>query len=99
MRPKKTRWVNCSSEERIFTPQTKSKQVIVLSLDEFEALRLLDKEGLSQTEAAKLMKVHRSTISRIASVARQKVAQALVENSILKIEGGCCQMSAEGKCL
>jgi len=94
MRPKKTRWVKCSAAQRFFKPQTKSlssKRVIVLSLDEFEAVRLLDHEHLSQIQAAKQMRVHRSTVSRIISSARAKIAQALVDINTLKIEGGCCK--------
>ena len=95
MRPKKTRWVKCSTAQRIFKPQAKvsnPKQIIVLSLDEFEAVRLLDHEHFSQIQAAKQMRVHRSTVSRIISSARAKIAQALVEINTLKIEGGCCKV-------
>ena len=94
MRPKKIRWVKCSAAQRIFKPQAKSsssKQVIVFSLDEFEAVRLLDHEHLSQIQVAKQMRVHRSTVSRIISSARAKIAQALVDINTLKIEGGCCK--------
>ena len=96
MRPKKTRWVKCSPSERILKPHTKSNKVIILTLDEFEAVRLLVYEGLSQTEAAKQMHIHRSTVSRIASSARQKIVGALVKINALKIEGGCCKVVKEG---
>ena len=95
MRPKKTRWVKCSTAQRHFKPQANSlssEQVIVLSLDEFEAVRLLDYEHLSQIQAARQMRVHRSTVSRIISSARHKIAQALVDINTLKIEGGCCRV-------
>ena len=95
MRPKKTRWVKCSSAQRIFEPKavgTNLKDIIVLSLDEFEAVRLLDHEHLSQIQAAHQMRVHRSTVSRIISSARRKIAQALVDINTLKIEGGCCKV-------
>ena len=99
MRPKKIRWVKCSPLERVFKPQIKNglNDAIVLSLDEFEAVRLLDYEGLSQLAAAKEMRVHRSTVSRIVSSARQKIAKALVNIKILKIEGGCCKVIKEIK--
>ena len=99
MRPKKARWVKCSPLERLFKPQPNSKhlnEAVVLTLDEFEAVRLLDYEGLSQVEAAKQMHVHRSTVSRIISSARKKISQALVEISALKIEGGCCKVIKRG---
>ena len=95
MRPKKTRWVKCSPSERLFTPQPGSasfKESVILTLDEFEAVRLLDYEGLSQIEAAGQMHVHRSTVSRIITSARSKIAKALVEVNTLKIEGGCCKV-------
>ena len=95
MRPKKTRWVKCSPKERRFQPQPIPKGpelAVVLSLDEFEAVRLLDYEGLSQMEAARQMHVHRSTVSRIISSARNKISRALVEINTLRIEGGCCKV-------
>jgi predicted DNA-binding protein (UPF0251 family) len=95
MRPKKTRWVRCSTAQRLFKPRAKatsSKAIIVLSLDEFEAVRLLDYECFSQIQAAKKMRVHRSTVSRIISSARAKIAKALVDINTLKIEGGCCRV-------
>jgi predicted DNA-binding protein (UPF0251 family) len=94
MRPKKTRWVKCDPSERCFKPDNKSGDFgnVVLTLDEFEAVRLLDYKKLSQTEAASMMKVHRSTVSRIISSARQKIARALVGIKTLKIEGGCCKV-------
>lgn len=99
MRPKKTRWVKCSPSERLFKPQQGSKSLkdaVILSLDEFEAVRLLDYEGLSQIEVAKQMHVHRSTVSRIITTARKKIAQAIVEIHTLKIEGGCCKVIKGG---
>ncbi len=96
MRPKKTRWVKWDPSERCFKPEVKSnkhKEIIILSLDEFEAVRLLDYKGLSQVQAAKEMRVHRSTISRIVTSAREKIAKGLVEIKTLRIEGGCCKIT------
>ena len=94
MRPKKTRWVKCDPSERFFKPHNKTglDGVIVLSLDEFEAIRLLDYKGLPQTKVAAMMHVHRSTVSRIITSARAKVARSLVQIKPLKIEGGCCKV-------
>jgi predicted DNA-binding protein (UPF0251 family) len=61
---------------------------IVLTVDEFEALRLADLEGLYHEGAAQRMKVSRPTFGRIVSGARRKVARALVGSLTLKIEGG-----------
>ncbi len=59
-----------------------------LTLDEFEALRLADLEGLYQEQAALRMEVSRPTFGRILDVAHQKVAEALVSGKALRIEGG-----------
>jgi predicted DNA-binding protein (UPF0251 family) len=69
--------------------------VTKLTLDELEALRLCDGLRLEQGNAAKKMKVHRATVSRILLEARKKVANALVHNHGIKIEGGCCKMRKE----
>ena len=61
---------------------------ILLSVDEFEALRLADQRGLYQEQAARKMKVSRATFGRIIGSARQKVADALVTGQALRIEGG-----------
>ena len=65
---------------------------ITLTLDEFEALRLADFEGLYQEQAADRMKISRQTFGRTVEAAREKVAQALVEGKTLSIEGGSVEM-------
>lgn len=95
MRPKKIRWVKCEPVERCFKPRCKplhKLQGVRLTLDEFEALRLADLEGLKQVDAARLMHVSRPTFSRIAASARKKVADGLVNIKVIKIEGGCCKI-------
>jgi len=56
-----------------------------LNIDELEALRLCDFKNLEQTEAARKMKISQSTLQRILTLARQKVAQALIEGKAIKI--------------
>lgn len=63
-------------------------QEIALTLDEFEALRLADYEGLYQEQAAEKMGVSRPTFSRIVESARKKIADALVNGRALRIGGG-----------
>lgn len=60
-------------------------QEITLSLEEFEALRLVDKERRDQSEAAQKMDISQPTFSRMLTSARQKVAQALIEGKAIKI--------------
>ena len=100
MRPKKTRWVKCEPGERCFRPQCKplrDLEGVILTLDEFEAIRLSNLEELDQEKAAKKMRVHRSTISRILDSANKKIADALVNVKAIKIDGGCCRIIEKRK--
>jgi len=100
MRPKKTRWVKCEPGERCFRPQCKplnKLEGVFMSLDEFEAVRLADFEGLKQVDAAKRMKISRPTFSRIITTAHSKIGDALVNVKAIKIEGGCCKIEGRTK--
>ncbi|MFA5144580.1 MAG: DUF134 domain-containing protein [Candidatus Omnitrophota bacterium] len=100
MRPKKTRWVKCVPGERCFKPLCKplnKLEVVCLTLDEFEAVRLACLEGLKQVEAAKIMKISRPTFSRILTSAQNKVADGLVNIKAIRIEGGCCKIGGRSK--
>ncbi len=66
---------------------------VVLTLDEFEAIRLADLEGLYQENAAARMNVSRQTFGRILEAGRRKVAQVLMEGQPLRIGGGEVEMS------
>lgn len=68
---------------------------IQLNIEEYEVIRLLDYEGLSQVEAAKLMQISRPTLTRIYERARNKVARALTESQQLLIEGGSAIFNGE----
>jgi len=57
-----------------------------LQLDEFEAIRLSDMEGLYQEVAAEKMKVSRQTFGRILKEAHQKIAEALIQGKAIRIE-------------
>jgi predicted DNA-binding protein (UPF0251 family) len=67
---------------------------VVLSVDEFEAIRLADLEGLYQEQAAGQMNVSRQTFGRIIESAHKKVAETLVKGKALKIEGGEVEMAS-----
>lgn len=61
---------------------------VTLSYDEYEAIRLLDYEGLMQEQAAERMNVSRPTLTRIYENARKTMAKAFVEGKMILIEGG-----------
>jgi predicted DNA-binding protein (UPF0251 family) len=69
---------------------------VALTVDELEALRLADLEGLYQEEAAGRMNVSRQTFGRIVEAARKKVADALVNGKALSIEGGPVEVTPPG---
>ncbi|WP_053957078.1 DUF134 domain-containing protein [Inediibacterium massiliense] len=90
-RPKKWRRVCQLPEVNKFGPVDLSKnteQSIIMTVEEYETIRLMDLEGLNQEQSADIMGVARSTIQRIYESARKKLADSLVNGKILKIEGG-----------
>ena len=61
-------------------------ELVILSLDEVESLRLADLQGQYQEAAADQMKISRATFARIVESARRKVADALVHGKALQIQ-------------
>ncbi len=90
-RPRKWRRVCCLPETNLFGPLNKKffeEDPIVMTVEEYETIRLIDLEGMTQEECAERMNVARTTVQRIYSEAREKIAKSLVNGKILKIEGG-----------
>lgn len=90
-RPTKCRRVEFFPEEDYFAPKGKSQceiKEIILKVEELEAMRLKDIEGLTQEECAQKMMVSRQTFQNIIDSARKKVAIALTEGKAIKISGG-----------
>ena len=90
MRPKKRKRVCDMPNYRVFGPLNGKvhDEIIILSVEEYEVIRLIDLEGLEQQQCAERMEVGRSTVQRMYSDAKRKVADSLVNGKILKIEGG-----------
>ena len=88
-RPRKWRRVCCMPGSQSFGPlDGQAGARIVMGIDEFETIRLIDLEGLSQEECAQRMDVARTTAQAIYSSARAKLAECLVKGLELSINGG-----------
>ncbi len=89
-RPTKCRRICRVPDNLEFAPlgTEKNGDPILLTLDEFEALRLIDKEGRSQEKCSAQMCISRTTVQKIYDTARKKLADALVDGRALMIEGG-----------
>ena len=66
---------------------------VVLSIEEAEAIRLKDLEGLDQEESARRMHVSRPTFQRVLESARRKMAEALTDGKAIRVEGGNFEMA------
>ena len=88
-RPKKERCIRCQPNALYFKPRgipLVHLEEVNLSLDELEAIRLADYEGLYHEQAAEKMNISRPTFGRILNEARRKLAEVLVAGKALKIE-------------
>jgi len=88
-RPCKKRWVCSEPRCRRFGPSdVVNAEEVILNLDEYECIRLIDYEGLEQEQCAVQMGVARTTVQAIYKSARRKLADSLVNARHLRIEGG-----------
>ena len=91
-RPFRCRRIEQLPVYRSFSPDDiTASESIRMTVDEFEALRLLDDEGLTQEACASRMNIARTTVTAIYDSARKKVADALVNGKRLLITGGHCE--------
>ncbi|MGI6072961.1 MAG: DUF134 domain-containing protein [Lachnospiraceae bacterium] len=90
-RPMKWRKVCSLPESNRFGPldvPADANNHVIMSVDEYETIRLIDLEGFTQEECAAQMNVARSTVQGIYIEARKKLAESLVDGKALSIEGG-----------
>jgi predicted DNA-binding protein (UPF0251 family) len=97
-RPKKTRFVSAYPTISAFVPRgVEFNEEVLITLEEFEAIRLSDFEHLDQETAAQMMGVSRHTYGRLLSQGRSIVADALVTGKGLRIEGGQYEFRGHGR--
>lgn len=75
-----------------FTPEDRKikKEIITLTIDEYETIRLLDGEGLTQQDCAARMGIARTSVQATYESARKKIADVIINGKQLHIEGGNC---------
>jgi len=89
VRPRLPRIIDFEPGTTYFKPAgipLRTLEEVVLTFEEVEALRLKEVEGLGQTESAKRMKISQPTFFRILSIARKKVADAIINGKAIKIQ-------------
>jgi|UniRef100_A0A7V3REH7 predicted DNA-binding protein (UPF0251 family) len=97
-RPKKYRTIEYFLKAAEFVPQNPT-DTVEISMDEMEAMRLADLEGMHQIDIAKLMDISRPTVGRILDSAHKKIADALLNSKRIKIgEFGKCRVVKLMKC-
>jgi len=99
-RPRKCRKVCCMPESTLYGPLQcfiSEENNIIMTVEEYETIRLIDLEGMNQEDCADKMQVARGTVQSIYKSARGKIAESLVNGVVLKIEGGDFQLYAENE--
>ncbi len=99
-RPRKLRFVQGRPIVDAFIPNRMppwGREEVILPIEDLEAIKLNDFQGLDQETAARMMNVSRQTFGRILTEARAIVADALVMGKILRIEGGNFEIPPRGR--
>jgi predicted DNA-binding protein (UPF0251 family) len=95
-RPRHFRRIGCLPQANYYKPQgipLALLQQATLTVDELEAIRLADLQGLYQEKAAEKMNISRQTFGRILESAHKKIADALVNGKALSIQGGSVKLT------
>lgn len=88
-RPRRCRRVCAEPEYSSFMPDgIFCKESVILAVDEYEVIRLIDLEKLTHEQCAKRMDISRTTVTEIYESAREKIADSIVNGKRLVIEGG-----------
>ena len=93
-RPKKVRYIQSMPKTLQFSPRGRPgrPEEVELNIDQFEALKLADFQGFSQSEGALAMQLSRPSFGRLLREARRLIADGLVNGKIIKIRQGDVQI-------
>lgn len=72
--------------------QLKSLGEVILTVEEYEVIRLIDLNEMEQSDAGRKMKISQPTLSRLLNSARKKIAEALIRSKAIRIKGGNFEM-------
>lgn len=96
-RPRHHRRVGCLPQANFYKPRgipLSALQHVNLTVDEAEAIRLADLQGLYQAQAAEKMNISRQTFGRTLESAHKKIADAIVNGKALSIQGGLFKLDS-----
>lgn len=94
-RPRIRRRISFMPEVTYFKPagvRMTDLDEVVLTVDEYEAVKLIDLEGIEQSKAGQQMKISQPTLSRLLKSARKKLSEAIIKGKAIKIQGGNYKM-------
>ncbi|MGN1031410.1 MAG: DUF134 domain-containing protein [Butyricicoccaceae bacterium] len=98
-RPPKCRRVCAVPHQKGFLPlQCSAKEQIVMTVEEYETIRLISLEGCTQEQCARQMQIARTTVQSIYMSAKTKMADALVNGKSLIVKGGNYALCAQAGC-
>lgn len=107
-RPRKHKRICKIPESKTFNSGAKRRDKLLMSVDEYETIRLIDYEKLTQQECAKQMQVARTTVTSVYESARYKFSDSIINNKQIIVEGGdftvcsnsmhCCGQCGKSKC-
>jgi uncharacterized protein len=89
VRPNRNRTIRFNPDVTYYKPAgvpMRELEEEVLGMDEIEAIRLCDEQGMKQEEASNKMKISQSTLFRILKNARKKIANALIKGKAIRID-------------
>jgi predicted DNA-binding protein (UPF0251 family) len=90
-RPKLCRRIHFNPNITYFKPagvRLRDLEEVILTIDEYESIRLKDLENQDQKQAAKKMNISQPTFQRLVTTARKKIADAIINGKAIRIEGG-----------